>query len=193
VSGGVDIGAGDIVEQIGNTSTHGLDNQRVSELLRGKAGTTVSMRVRRQVAVAPPPRVLQAAAPSQVRRFQIRRETIRLHPVVAHAFRHESAGVQHTVGYVKLMQFSERSGAEMQKAVDAMERAGADGAFHLLHTSACAPLSPFSTLRRRESRRLTGGGVGRQSTSWTSGTTRAGWWTRGSTWRACGWTVVPAW
>ncbi len=98
--------SGDIMVSIEGASSLGLTIEEVADRLRGAAGTTVHLSVRRE-------------GEAQNQDFSIEREIIETRSV-PYSFMAERG-----IGYVRLSNFSEHSGAEVRAAVEALRAAGA--------------------------------------------------------------------
>mmetsp|Transcript_32503 Transcript_32503/g.62453 ORF Transcript_32503/g.62453 Transcript_32503/m.62453 type:complete len:508 (+) Transcript_32503:305-1828(+) len=115
---------GDIVEQIGNKRAKGITIDKVSDLLRGKEGTLVQMKLRRAVQDG----IADTSSMKEVvKTVKIKRERIELNPIVYKSYKHTTAdGVAHTIGYIRLYEFNANSSVQMARAVEALEAEGAD-------------------------------------------------------------------
>ena len=100
-----DVRPGDRIVAVNGRSTVGMPMDEVQQLMRGAAGTNVSITFER--------------GDSETRTVSLRRARIRYHPV-------QRAGMPVTgIGYVELATFSESAAAELKRAVDSLRTAGA--------------------------------------------------------------------
>jgi len=94
--------AKDIILKIDNKSTKGMDTNQAVSLIRGEAGTQVTLTIQRN---------------GQTRQFNIKRARIEIHPV-KYSQKQTPAG---NLGYIRLNQFSANAGKEMQAAIRDLE------------------------------------------------------------------------
>lgn len=92
----------DIILQIDGKSTKGMDTNQAVSLIRGEAGTKVTLIIERN---------------GQQKQFQIPRARIEIHPV-KYSQKESSIG---NIGYIRLNQFSANAGKEMQNAIKDLE------------------------------------------------------------------------
>jgi carboxyl-terminal processing protease len=95
--------AQDIITQIDGQTTEDMDVNDAVELIRGPAGSSVTLTVRRG---------------DREIDFELRRARIELHPV-RYSLQESPAG---KVGYIRLTQFSANAGEEMQAAIEDLEQ-----------------------------------------------------------------------
>ncbi|MEH1832375.1 MAG: carboxyl-terminal processing protease CtpC [Nostoc sp.] len=94
--------AKDVILKINGKNTKGMDTNQAVSLIRGEAGTQVSLTIKRD---------------SQIKEFDIKRERIEIHPV-KFSQKQTPAG---NLGYIRLNQFSANAGKEMQTAIKNLE------------------------------------------------------------------------
>lgn len=94
--------AKDVILQIDGKSTKGMDTNQAVSLIRGEAGTQVSLTIQRN---------------GQTRKFDIKRARIEIHPV-KYSQKKTPAG---NLGYIRLNQFSAGASKEMQSAIKDLE------------------------------------------------------------------------
>lgn len=92
----------DIILQIDGKSTKGMDTNQAVSLIRGEAGTKVTLIIERN---------------GQQKQFQIPRARIEIHPV-KYSQKQTPIG---NIGYIRLNQFSANAGKEMQSAIKDLE------------------------------------------------------------------------
>lgn len=92
----------DIILQIDGKSTKGMDTNQAVSLIRGEAGTKVTLIIERN---------------GQQKQFQIPRARIEIHPV-KYSQKQTPIG---NIGYIRLNQFSANAGKEMQNAIKDLE------------------------------------------------------------------------
>lgn len=94
--------AKDIILKINGKDTKGMDTNQAVSLIRGEAGTQVSLTIQRD---------------KQIKQFDITRARIEIHPV-KFSEKKTPAG---NLGYIRLNQFSANAGKEMQTAIKNLE------------------------------------------------------------------------
>ncbi|MEH2124839.1 carboxyl-terminal processing protease CtpC [Nostoc sp.] len=94
--------AKDIILKINGKDTKGMDTNQAVSLIRGEAGSKVSLTIQRD---------------SKVKQFDITRARIEIHPV-KFSQKKTPAG---NLGYIRLNQFSANAGKEMQTAIKDLE------------------------------------------------------------------------
>jgi carboxyl-terminal processing protease len=92
----------DVILTINGKSTKGMDTNQAVSLIRGEAGTQVSLTIQRN---------------GQTKQFDIKRARIEIHPV-RYSQKQTPAG---NIGYIRLNQFSANAGKEMQNAIKDLE------------------------------------------------------------------------
>jgi carboxyl-terminal processing protease len=99
--------AGDVIMSIDSNDTHGMKTSDASKLMRGKAGTTVKLGIKR-------------AGLGDPMEFEVERAQIELKSV-------NYAGMVPgtTVGYVRLSRFAEETSHELRQAITDLNNAGA--------------------------------------------------------------------
>jgi carboxyl-terminal processing protease len=97
----------DQIVKVGEELILGWESERVVKMLRGKAGTTVTIWVRRE-------------GVDKLLRFDIVREVIKLKSV-------RSEMLDKTTGYLRLSQFQQKSADDVREAVLALQKKGAKG------------------------------------------------------------------
>jgi len=101
--------SGDIIVQIDDHSTNGMDINEAVNLIRGPVNSDVTLTVRRGE------RELE---------FDIVRARIEIHPV---RYEYRSETGLGNVGYIRLTQFSANASEEMEEAINDLEKQGVDG------------------------------------------------------------------
>jgi carboxyl-terminal processing protease len=100
--------ARDVITKIDGQSTEGMDVNAAVALIRGTAGSTVTLTIRRG---------------EQETDYPLQRARIELHPV-----RYErKTSAQGPIGYIRLSQFSANAGDEMKAAIDDLEKQNVAG------------------------------------------------------------------
>jgi carboxyl-terminal processing protease len=94
---------GDILLSLDNKPTRGMDQEEISRMLKGTAGTALSM-------------VLKNPSTGVETTKKIVREEINVRPVSY------SGIVSNDVGYIKMVQFTENSGAQVQMAYEKLKQ-----------------------------------------------------------------------
>jgi carboxyl-terminal processing protease len=94
--------AKDIILKIDNKSTKGMDTNQAVSLIRGEAGSKVTLTIQRN---------------GQTKQFDIKRARIEIHPV-KYSQKKTPAG---NLGYIRLNQFSANASKEMQTAIKDLE------------------------------------------------------------------------
>ena len=94
--------AKDIILKINGKDTKGMDTNQAVSLIRGEAGSKVSLTIQRD---------------KQIKQFDITRARIEIHPV-KFSEKKTPAG---NLGYIRLNQFSANAGKEMQTAIKNLE------------------------------------------------------------------------
>lgn len=92
------IRAGDVVLSIDNKATHDIDPDEISELLKGQAGTTVAVEVRREGVPAP---LL----------FEVERQDVQIPDIPYYGMLNDRTG------YIHLRSFTKTAGNEVRKAI----------------------------------------------------------------------------
>ncbi|WP_414753559.1 carboxyl-terminal processing protease CtpC [Anabaena sp. CCY 9910] len=95
--------AKDVILKIDGKSTKGMDTNQAVNLIRGAAGSQVTLTIQRS---------------NQEKQFKITRARIEIHPV-RYSQKPTSVG---KVGYIRLNQFSANAGKEMQEAIKNLEK-----------------------------------------------------------------------
>lgn len=109
---------GDELVEIDGNSVLGLDGEAVAQRLRGRAGTTVEVKLIDGNGNDRSGRVKQ-------KEVQLSREVINLSPLSTAIISHRSGdGLEGKTGYVRLAAFSQTAAAEMENAVKKMEDEG---------------------------------------------------------------------
>lgn len=109
---------GDELVDIDGNSVFGLDGETVAQRLRGRAGTTVEVKLLDGTGNDRSGRTRQ-------KEVQLRREVINLSPVSTAIISHSSGdGHEEKTGYVRLAAFSQTAAAEMESAIKKMEDEG---------------------------------------------------------------------
>lgn len=100
--------AGDVITHIDSTAIEDLSMNAVQNMLRGEAGTTVHVRVRREGSLEP-------------LRFELTRERVRLRNVTYSGYLGDPAD---GLGYVRLERFARQAPEEVRGAIDTLRRTG---------------------------------------------------------------------
>jgi carboxyl-terminal processing protease len=101
--------AKDIITKIDGKSTQDMDVNDAVALIRGQAGTEVTLTIKRGGAE---------------KVFKLKRERIEIHPV-RHSVKQDIPGQK--TGYIRLNQFSANAAAEMRAAIQDLEKQGVTG------------------------------------------------------------------
>jgi carboxyl-terminal processing protease len=101
--------AKDVIVKINGKSTDGMDVSDAVSLIRGQAGTEVTLTVKRS---------------NQEKVFRLKRERIEIHPV-RFSVRQDLPGQK--TGYIRLNQFSANAATEMRGAIQDLEKQGVAG------------------------------------------------------------------
>jgi len=101
--------SGDIIIQIDEQHTEGMDINEAVNLIRGPVNSDITLKVRRGE------RELD---------FNIVRARIEIHPV---RYEYRSEGSSGGIGYIRLTQFSANAAEEMEEAIEDLESQGVDG------------------------------------------------------------------
>jgi carboxyl-terminal processing protease len=101
--------ARDVITKINDKSTQGMDTNGAVNLIRGPAGTTVKLTIRRN---------------GQETDYTLKRQKIEIHPV---KFNVQQGVKGEKVGYIRLTQFSANAADEMRKAIQNLESQKVDG------------------------------------------------------------------
>ncbi|KAK9811756.1 hypothetical protein WJX72_009554 [[Myrmecia] bisecta] len=115
---------GDEVVTIDGRSTDGWDGDQAAQFLRGRQGSSVTVRFARRTTQVPG----VAGRPEQpprweLKQVQLQREKLELSPVYSTAMNHGG----HKLGYIRLVNFSQKAAHDMQRAISDLEAAGAEG------------------------------------------------------------------
>ncbi|XBI09069.1 hypothetical protein VPH35_136702 [Triticum aestivum] len=109
---------GDELVEINGNSVLGLDVEAVAQRLRGRAGTTVEVKLLDGTGNERSGRIKQ-------KEVQLSREVINLSPLSTAIISHRSGdGHEGKTGYVRLAAFSQTAAAEMERAIKKMEDQG---------------------------------------------------------------------
>ncbi|MBD2344734.1 carboxyl-terminal processing protease CtpC [Anabaena subtropica] len=100
--------AKDVILKIDGKSTKGMDTNQAVSLIRGSAGTQVTLTIQRS---------------NQEKQFKITRARIEIHPV-RYSQKQTPVG---KVGYIRLNQFSANASKEMQQAIRNLEKQQVNG------------------------------------------------------------------
>jgi carboxyl-terminal processing protease len=102
----VGVKAGDKIMEIDGKPTKGMNTAEAVQILRGRPGTPVTITVKRDG--------------KEVIPFVITRDIIRIKSIKDDAIINE----EHKIGYVRLVEFRENVGEELEKALDKLEKQG---------------------------------------------------------------------
>lgn len=104
---------GDELIEINGERLDGVDSEAAAQKLRGRAGTTVTVKVQSSK---------DLGSDSSIREVKIPREYIKLSPISSAIIPHRTADGHLTkTGYVKLSAFSQTAAADMENAIQEME------------------------------------------------------------------------
>ena len=124
---------GDEVVTVNGKPTTGMDGETAARVLRGERGSSVTVEVaRRKEAVPGVAGLVDPASSSrgeyysadstERKRFRLKRETVELSPIFASTTSYDD----HTYGYIRLVTFSQHAAEDMRKAIDQLQRDGAE-------------------------------------------------------------------
>ncbi|KAF3442585.1 hypothetical protein FNV43_RR16501 [Rhamnella rubrinervis] len=109
---------GDELVEINGERLDGIDSEAAAQKLRGRAGTTVTVKVHP---------VKDSRSNSPIREVNLPREYIKFSPISSAIIPHRTPdGHLAKTGYVKLAAFSQTAAADMQNAVQELESQGVD-------------------------------------------------------------------
>ncbi|XP_059668458.1 carboxyl-terminal-processing peptidase 3, chloroplastic isoform X2 [Cornus florida] len=107
---------GDELVEINGEKLDGIDSESAAQKLRGRAGTTVTVKLHSGN---------DERSDSSLREFKLPREFIKLSPISSAIIPHRSSdGRLSKTGYVKLSAFSQTVAADMENAIQEMENQG---------------------------------------------------------------------
>ncbi|XP_048226114.1 carboxyl-terminal-processing peptidase 3, chloroplastic isoform X2 [Ricinus communis] len=107
---------GDELVEINGERLDGIDSEAAARKLRGRAGTSVTVKVHS---------VKDSASDSNIREVNLPREYIKLSPISSTIIPHRTPdGRQIKTGYVKLSTFSQSAAADMANAIHELETEG---------------------------------------------------------------------
>lgn len=113
---------GDELVEINGERLDGVDSEGAAQRLRGKAGTTVTVKVHRVT-----DKGRHSDIDSGLQEVKLPREYIRLSPISSAIIPHRSPdGHLAKTGYVKLSSFSQSAASAMRNAIDEFEHQGVD-------------------------------------------------------------------
>ncbi|KAJ9519435.1 hypothetical protein QJQ45_023077 [Haematococcus lacustris] len=117
---------GDEVISINGEDTAGWSGDHAANILRGRGGTEVRVKLARRTEGIPgvPARPEPALKPVQFKEVAMKRESVAISPVFSTTLPDVAGGPG--VGYVRLSQFSGNAAADMRNAVAALERKGTE-------------------------------------------------------------------
>ncbi|CAM6094186.1 unnamed protein product [Calypogeia fissa] len=110
---------GDELVQIDDQVLTGLNGEEVATKLRGRAGTSVTLILRRNM--------VEEGAPNGVKpiEFKLQRETISLSPVYSTVLAHSAPdGRLMKTGYIRLSAFSQNAAREVERAISSLKKEG---------------------------------------------------------------------
>eukprot|EP00232_Nephroselmis_pyriformis_P005125 CAMPEP_0182909044 /NCGR_PEP_ID=MMETSP0034_2-20130328/35535_1 /TAXON_ID=156128 /ORGANISM="Nephroselmis pyriformis, Strain CCMP717" /LENGTH=499 /DNA_ID=CAMNT_0025045269 /DNA_START=309 /DNA_END=1808 /DNA_ORIENTATION=- len=110
--------AGDVIEEINGKVAVGLGSEGASEVLRGKPGSVVNVKLRRLGATAT---TLSDTEGSSSLKLRLKRESISFSAVSSYALPHNGG----TLGYIGLRNFSSSAAADMSAAISDLQAKGA--------------------------------------------------------------------
>ncbi|GJP40306.1 hypothetical protein CLOM_g24586 [Closterium sp. NIES-68] len=114
------IHSGDEVVAVDHSPLTGMSGQEAANLLRGKAGTAVTLTVRPASADVDGADLLRDTTD-----IVLRREPIVMSPVYATVLPHQTdQGVASTTGYIRLASFSQNAADDMERAIERLEGQG---------------------------------------------------------------------
>ncbi|XP_019703982.1 carboxyl-terminal-processing peptidase 3, chloroplastic [Elaeis guineensis] len=107
---------GDELIEIDGESLAGIDGEAAAERLRGRAGTSVTVKLYRG---------MDRGSSNGLREVKLSREVIKLSPISSTVISHKSSdGHESKTGYVRLSAFSQNAAAEMENAIHQLEDMG---------------------------------------------------------------------
>ncbi|CAM6003435.1 unnamed protein product [Sphagnum balticum] len=113
--------SGDELVQIDDQALAGMNNEEVATRLRGRAGTSVTLKLCR------PANGVTAKGLTKLTEIKLQRETIMLSPVFSTVIHHVAPdGQDLKTGYVHLSAFSQNAAVDMERTITTMEDAGVD-------------------------------------------------------------------
>ncbi|KAH8961621.1 hypothetical protein BDL97_05G058200 [Sphagnum fallax] len=113
--------SGDELVQIDDQALAGMNNEEVATRLRGRAGTSVTLKLRRSA------NGVTAKDLTKLTEIKLQRETIMLSPVFSTVIHHVAPdGQDLKTGYVHLSAFSQNAAVDMERTITTMEDAGVD-------------------------------------------------------------------
>ncbi|KAL2633013.1 hypothetical protein R1flu_004492 [Riccia fluitans] len=113
--------AGDELLYIDDQPLSGLDGEMAATKLRGRAGTSVTLTLRRSVNEG------GVEGEPQLTQVKIKRETISLSPVYSTVLAHPALdGHEEKTGYIRLTTFSQNAASDMERAIKKLESAGVE-------------------------------------------------------------------
>jgi carboxyl-terminal processing protease len=115
---------GDEVISVNGSFMQGWDGEAAAQALRGKQGSSVDVEIARPYVPGEVGGKLDEDARIQHKKFRLRRERVTLSPVFATALHTDD---EHTYGYIRLVNFSQKSADEMKKAVKQLIKDGSEG------------------------------------------------------------------
>lgn len=117
---------GDELISINGSAIQGLDNEATAAQLRGSSGSSVDVEIARVTGAVPGEVGGKMTEESRLQRkkFRLKRERVQLSPIFATAV-HTSD--DHTYGYIRLVNFSQKASEEMRKAVTQLVKDGSEG------------------------------------------------------------------
>ncbi|MGL4423320.1 MAG: S41 family peptidase [Gemmataceae bacterium] len=113
---------GDVVLAVNGTSTEGMENAAARKLITGRAGTTVSLRIRRGAGTLDPEDLTLRRAMIELRGVEGWKRTV-ADPAVWDFFPDPAT----KIGFVRLTNFHINTGKEVAGALAQLEKAGAQG------------------------------------------------------------------
>ncbi|KAL3159613.1 hypothetical protein ABBQ38_010023 [Trebouxia sp. C0009 RCD-2024] len=115
---------GDEVVSIDGQATIGWNGDQAAQLLRGRSGSSVIVRLARRTLAVPgvPARPEPPLPRTEYRQVQLQREKLELNPVFSTAMQHGD----HMTGYIRLVNFSQKAAPEMRHAIADLQERGCD-------------------------------------------------------------------
>lgn len=115
---------GDEVVSIDGQATVGWNGDQAAQLLRGRTGSSVVVRLARRTEAVPgvPARPEPPLPKLEYKQVQLQREKLELNPVFSTAMQHGD----HMTGYIRLVNFSQKAAPEMRHAIAQLQERGCD-------------------------------------------------------------------
>ncbi|BFI30960.1 carboxyl-terminal processing protease [Marchantia polymorpha subsp. ruderalis] len=113
--------SGDELVYIDGEPLSGMDGEMAATKLRGRAGTSVTLTLRRSVSAD------GVQGEPLMTEVKLKRETIALSPVYSTVLAHPALdGHEEKTGYIRLTTFSQNAAADMERAISKLEKEGVE-------------------------------------------------------------------